>query len=109
MKTPEDLAKIKEALQLKHKKVIEVEVPMDEDDESVTATIFLRKPDNVTRSIIAKLVDKDPMKALEATLKNIYIGGDELSVVLANEDALPSLDGVIAQMLDVQKAVIKKN
>ena len=109
MKTPEELAAIKETLKAKHKKVIEVEIPMDEDDANVTATIFLKKPDNTTRAILAKLVEKDPMKALEATVKNIYIGGDDINEVLKNEDALPSLDTVIADLLQVQKAVIKKN
>lgn len=109
MKTIEELEKIKTQLKTKYSKVYEVIVPLDEDDVNKTATIFLRKPDKTTRSIVGKLIQSDPIKAVEAALKNIYIGGDDLNEVLNYEDTIPSIEEVIVELLTVQKATLKKN
>ena len=51
----------------------------------------------------------DPLKAVEMVLKSCYVGGDELELVLKNDDALMSCEGAIVEMLDKKKAVLKKN
>lgn len=108
-KSEAELKEIKEALKKKHGKVYEITVPMDEDDASKTATMFLKKPGKETRSIVATLVQKDPIRAVEAAIKNLYIGGDDLNVILANEDSVPACEDAIVEMLTVQKATLKKN
>ena len=70
--------------------------------------MFLKKPDRTVRSIIGSLA-KDPIKAVEAALKNLYVGGDSLNIVTSNDDALVSCEDAIVEMLVVQKAVLKKN
>jgi hypothetical protein len=107
MKTEIELTEIKEALQAKFGKVYTLEVPLNEGEK--TATMFLKKPGKETRSIVSTLVQKDPMRAVEAAIKNLYIGGDDLNMILADEDSVPSCEDAIVEMLTVQKAILKKN
>jgi hypothetical protein len=109
MKTPEELEIIKAELKQKYKKVNQITIPCDEDDLSKHFTIFVKKPDQTTRSIVSKLVDKDWYRAIEAAVKNIWIGGDDLNEVLKFDDALASLDNPITELLKVEKAELKKN
>lgn len=110
MKTKEELAEIKTALLAQHKKVRTLEVPLDEDDVTQFATLFLKKADKSIRSMIGALAQKsDNTKLIEATLKALYIGGDELSIVLNNDDAFASCDEALSEILQVQKATLKKN
>jgi hypothetical protein len=106
MKTKEELEQELTALKAKHKIVFTIEVPIEDEG---TATLFLKKPDRTSRSIIGKLASTDTSKAIEAGLKNLYIGGDTLATVLTNDDALVSCEDAIVEMLMVQKAVLKKN
>lgn len=98
-----------EELKQKYGKVNTITVPLDEDDASKVAIIYLKKPDRTTRSLVGKLAGVDSSKAIEAALKNLYIGGDALSLVLTNDDALASCEEAIVELLMVQKAVLKKN
>jgi hypothetical protein len=98
-----------EELKQKYGKVNTITVPLDEDDASKVAIIYLKKPDRTTRSLVGKLAGVDSSKAIEAALKNLYIGGDALSLILTNDDALASCEEAIVELLMVQKAVLKKN
>jgi hypothetical protein len=109
MKSNEELLQEKESLKLKHGKVITLEVPVDQDDLSKIATIFLKRPDRTTRSLISKLASNDGIKAIEAALKNLYIGGDDLNLVVNNDDAIVACEDAIIDILAVQKATLKKN
>lgn len=109
MKNKEELELELVELKKKYGKVATLVVPLDEDDTTLVATLYLKKPDRVTRSIMSKLVGGDNTKLIEATLKNLHIGGDELAIVLNNDDALFSCDEALAEMLQVQKALLKKN
>lgn len=98
-------------LKKKHSKVITLTVPLDEDDSSKVAILFLRKPDRTVRGLVGSLAtSKDGgIRAIEAALKNLHIGGDDLKIVLENDDAMASLDEAIYELFAVQKATIKKN
>jgi hypothetical protein len=110
MKNQDELQAEKDELIKKYGKVRELDVPLDEDDATKKAVLFFKKPDKSTRSMIGMLAQKgDNNKIIEATLKALYIGGDDLNLVLNNDDAFASCDEALAQMLEVQKAVLKKN
>jgi hypothetical protein len=99
-----------EELKAKYGKVYTVEVQLDEDDLTKKAIIYLRKPDKTTRAMVSKFVSSNKIdNAIEAALKNLYIGGDKLELILQNDDAMASCDEVIAELLTVQKATLKKN
>jgi len=98
-----------EELKAKYGKVATLTVPLDEDDSEKVATLYLKRPDRTTRNIVGKLAGTDGAKAIEVALKNLYIGGDKLELVLSNDYAFASLDEAIVEMLSVQKAVLKKN
>jgi|TARA_R110000868_G_scaffold411260_1_gene702562 hypothetical protein len=97
-------------LKAKHGKIYTVTVPLDEDDSEKVAVIYLKKPDKATRSMVTKFATNSAFdKAVEAALKNLYVGGDSLELILKNDDALVACEEVIAEMLTVQKATLKKN
>lgn len=111
MKTKDELHEVKTALLAQHKKVRTLEVPLDEDDDSKIATLFLKKPDKDIRNMIGTLANKPNTpnsKIIEATLKALYIGGDDLNLVLSNDDAFAACDEALSELLSVQKAVLKK-
>jgi hypothetical protein len=99
-----------ETLKSKHGKVRTLFVPLDEDDETKQAVFFMKKPDGIVRSLIDSMVNKGKTnEAITAAMKALRIGGDDLELVLKNDDAMASLDYAIAELFAVQKAVIKKN
>lgn len=96
-------------LKEKYKTVYTVEVFLD-DEETEKATIFLKKPDRDFYSMVSKIAQKgDMFRTIEAGLKYLYIGGDELSKVLECDDALISCESVILELLKKKEAVLKKN
>ena len=110
MKTEIELKTELEKLKQTHGKVRELVVFLDTDDETKTATIFLKKPDKTTRSMVNKFVSQDKFSiAVEACLKALYIGGDELNLVISNDDAIESAGMGVVELLTVQKAILKKN
>ena len=103
----------KELIELKKKfgKIITLTVPLDEDDSNKVAILFLKKPDRTVRGLVGSLAtSKDGgIRAIEAALKNLRVGGDDLKLILENDDAMASLDEAIYELFAVQKATIKKN
>ena len=96
-------------LKAKHGTVYTVTAPLDED-ETQHATIYLRRPDRNTYSVVSKLAGgNDPLRAIEAGLKALYIGGDELKTVIENDTALMSCESVIVELLRKKEAILKKN
>jgi hypothetical protein len=98
-----------EELKAKYGIIRTLVIPLDEDDESKTATIHLRKPDKTTRDMASKLAQKSSESAIKAVLNNLYVGGDKLSIVYESEDAMESLEYAVVQLLKVQQTIIKKN
>lgn len=99
-----------EGLKKKYGKVRTLFVPLDDEDETKVAIFFLRKPDRTVRSMVDSFVSKGASdKAIESALKALRVGGDELSVVLNNDDAMASLDFAMADLFRVYMATLKKN
>ena len=72
--------------------------------------ITLSKPTRVVYASVGKLAQgNDPLKAVESCLKSCYIGGDDLKLILENEDALMSCEAAVVKMLEKKEAVLKKN
>ena len=98
-----------EKLKEKYKTIYTIIAPLN-DEETEHATIYLKKPDRIIYSIVSKLAGgSDPLKAIEAALKNLYIGGDKLDLVLENDEALMSCESAIVEILKKKEAVLKKN
>lgn len=109
MKTKEELESELKLLKEKHKPVFTIIAPLDED-ETEFATIYLKKADRMVHASVGKLaMGNDPLKAIEACLKTCYVGGDELSLIMNNEDALMSCENAVVSMLKKKEATLKKN
>jgi len=99
-----------EDLKQKYGKIITVEIPLSEDNEDEKAVFYLKKPDKVTRKMISKLAAGEvPEKAVIAGYNALRVGGDDVSILEANYDALLSAEDALIEILKVQKAIIKKN
>lgn len=110
MKTEIELNLELEKLKQVHGKVRELVVFLDTDDETKTATLFLKKPDKSTRSLVSKLVNDNKFdKAVISCLNSLYVGGDDLKLVTENDDAIESAGLGVVELLKVQQAVLKKN
>lgn len=109
MKTQDELTTEFEALKNKYGTVFTIEVPLN-DEQTVFATIFLKKADRMTHAIVSKLYGgNDPSKAIEACLKGNYIGGDELKLITEDDDALLACESPLVEYLARRTASIKKN
>jgi hypothetical protein len=109
MKTENELIEIKTALSKQHKPIYTLVVPIN-DDETEFATIYLKKADRMIMSMLNKLIEGGDMyKAVEAYLKATYIGGDELTLITTNDDALMACESSIAEMIQRKQATLKKN
>lgn len=110
MKTKEELASEKSSLALKHKRLYTIEVPLTDEDDAEIATIFLKKPDRQVYSAAAKMANgSDPFRAIEVVIKNCYVGGDSVDLVLKNDEAIISCENAVLEIFKKREAVLKKN
>jgi hypothetical protein len=110
LKTKEQLASDRETAKLQDPTCRDFIVTLDTDDETKTATFFLRKPDKTTRSMVDKLVNKGLSEnAVKACLKALYLGGDDIACLDKYDDAMISAEAGVVELLKVQAAIIKKN
>ena len=58
----------------------------EKDDEQ--RTIFLKKPNRMTRQAGEKVIQNDPWKGAEVFLRGMYVGGDDLDEIIKNDDAM---------------------
>ena len=99
------IAELKE----KYGKITTVVIPLDEDDSSKVLTYYLRKPDKLTRSMVSKMAQTSTERAVIKAFEALKVGGDEVSALQQNDDALIIAEDALIQILSVQKAIIKKN
>ena len=109
MKNENELADIKTALSEKHKTLYTLVVPIDED-ETVFATIYLKKMDRLILSAIQKILStNDVLKAIEVYLKSTYVGGDEIELVTGNFESIRACTDSVFEMMTAKKSSLKKN
>lgn len=109
MKNREELEKELTELKVKYPEVWDITVPADRD-ETETITIFLKTPKRLEIGMTRKLISNgDTFKAMEAFLKALYVGGDELTLVLSNDVAFLACDGPVASLMETKQGTLKKN
>lgn len=58
----------------------------EKDDEE--RTIFLQKPNRLTRQAGEKQIQQNAWKGAETFLRGMYVGGDDLDEIIKNDDAM---------------------
>lgn len=109
MKTKEELEKEKKELQAKHGRVYEITAVLNDENPTETATIFLRKCDRMATDLVRKSIQISVTKGIEAGLRNLYIGGDALDIILKNDDAFLACEAPLVEIMNKQEATLKKN
>lgn len=108
-KTQEQLALELTELRTKHAKVREFIIPVDEDDETMTVTLFLKPMDKTARKIVEKTVKTNVDKAVYEALKYLQLGGDDLGLIISNDYAMEVANVGLAKYMSVAEVIIKKN
>lgn len=109
MKTKEELETELSTLKAKHKTVYSLSVYLEKDDENF-ATIFLKPVDSINRiAINAALDKKGGIASIEVAIRNLYLGGDNLNLIVGNDYATISCEEGVIEILKVKKGVLKKN
>jgi hypothetical protein len=96
-----------EELKSKYGSVNELTVPLDAEGEKI-ATIYLRDIDRKTYSAATKVIQKDELEGTEVILKNLYVGGDNISLVIENFNALRACSVALVKLLTPYDATLKK-
>lgn len=95
-------------LKAKHGTVYTLEIPTNENGTEIL-TVYLKKLDRQTYSAVSRIIQKDELQATEVLLKNLYVGGDELSKIIDDFDNLRSASNAIVPILQAKEASLKKN
>jgi hypothetical protein len=114
MKTEEELSILSKQFKASNKGSFQIRVPIEFDEfteeANKWATIFVRKP---VRNEVMNMEDfisqKNKYKALEYYLKSCYLGGDELDLILNNDDAFFACENSVAEIIVKRVSQLKKN
>lgn len=100
----------KELIELrKTQKVREFIIPIDEDDDTKTLTLFLRPCDRKTQDMINKNAKGSAERAVIMGLKALKIGGEEVDIIVGNDYALRAAEAGLVKYMEPAEVIIKKN
>ena len=74
-----------------------------------TITIHLREMDRIAYKSVSALIAKDELMGVESFLKTLYVGGDEVALVIDDFVALRNASITILPMLQAEAGELKKN
>ena len=111
MKKKEELEAIEATLKKDGTRYNTIIAYLEEDNTEKTATFFLRKPDKSCRNLVEGILKKKGgLEAIFACIKNLDLKlGDDTNLLANNDYALASCEEAVVSMLEVQKAILKKN
>ena len=89
------------------KGIFKLETYIDED-ETKPRTLFLKKPDRMTRNIAEKQAAKDTGKGIAVLLRGMNLGGDDVDEIIANGDALYTAGEAIMDIIQIKEGKISK-
>lgn len=72
-------------------------------------TIYLREMDRVVYKAVSSLIQKDELMGVESFLKSLYVGGDDVKLIIDDFCALRSAAMTILPMLSAEAGELKKN
>jgi hypothetical protein len=99
-----------EELKKIHGPIRTVIIPLDDDDPSLVATFYCKKPDRTIRKMINKLSNSEvPERAVMAGYKALWVAGDDVSILEKHDDGFTSAEDALIRLMQLQKAEIKKN
>jgi hypothetical protein len=105
MKSNEELLSEKESLKDKYKKVFELKVATNEE-ENEFCTIFLRPLDEVAYKATMKIIEQDELAAAKVLINSLYIGGDTKETITGDFDNLLAASKQLGHMYRTKAASI---
>lgn len=104
-----DLTQELAELRASGKKVREFIIPLDEDDETKTLTLFLRPCDRKTENMINKNAKGSAERAVLMGLKALQLGGENIDSLIGNDYALRAAEAGLVKYMEPADVIIKKN
>jgi hypothetical protein len=80
-----------------------------DDSTGKKITVFLRKLDRVVYSSVSAIIQKDSLRGIESLLKSLWIGGDDVNLIIDDFEALRSAEVTLIEMLQPKVGTLKKN
>lgn len=106
MKNQTELEKELTELKAKHTEVWTLKV---KDKTGAEVTVFLKELDRTTYQVASKLIQKDELQGVEALLKALWIGGDNVALITGDFKALRSASVSILPLIQTEEGELKKN
>ncbi len=79
------------------------------DSNEKTITVFLRKLDRTAYSSTSAIIQKDALRGIESLLKTLWIGGDDVNLIIDDFEALRSAEVTLIEMIQAKQGILKKN
>jgi len=80
-----------------------------DDSTGKKITVFLRKLDRIVYSSVSVIIQKDSLRGIESLLKSLWIGGDDVNLIIDDFEALRSAEVTLIEMLQPKVGTLKKN
>ena len=97
---------LKEESGQEKRKIFIITTFLDEEDEG-ERTLFLKKPTRLVREASEKMTSKSGYKGLEALMRGMYLGGDDLEEVIKNDDAITIAGPDVYEAATLRKGGLK--
>jgi hypothetical protein len=108
-KTKEELSA--ELLKIKEKQgekpVFALTTYIDEDEDK-ERTIYLVKPNRLTRQAGEKEIQRSAWKGAEVFLRGMYVGGDDLNEIIENDDAMMIASEQLVHVIKLRSGNVQK-
>jgi hypothetical protein len=80
---------------------------IDEKDEE-ERTIFLQKPNRLTRQAGEKQIQQNAWKGAETFLRGMYVGGDDLDEIIKNDDAMMIASEQLVEVIKLRSGNVQR-
>lgn len=95
-----------EELKSKHGTVYTLTV---EDSKGKEITVYLKEMDRVAFKAISSFMQKDEITGTESMLKSLYVGGDDINLIIGDLQAIRNAGVTMLPILQTKTGELKKN
>jgi hypothetical protein len=80
-----------------------------EREDGKEVSVHLRSLDRKIYKLVMTFMANDQLKGVEAFLRNLTVGGDDVNLIIEDFEALRSASYTILELIEPKEGVLKKN